>query len=296
MLSILIPTYNYNIFPLVQTLQTQCVETGIAFEIISIDDGSNGFSSDNNRMNSLDNCRFESLPHNIGRSKIRNLLGSKAKYQSLLFLDADVMPVNEDFIQIYIKEIGTAKVISGGLKYQEQKPESGKLLRWVYGNQRESLPAQYRQTKPYQTLLSSNFIIDKATFAKVPFEENMPDLRREDTLFSYHLMTAHVSVMHIENPVFHLGLDDFETAILKEKQSLEGLLLMLRRKMLPASYSKLSKLYSVINKLGLCSAVAGIFNSSEKSFLKNLSGENPSMMIFDAFRIGYMCSLSSKYK
>ena len=34
MLSILIPTYNYNAFPLVEELQNQAIEAGIAFEII----------------------------------------------------------------------------------------------------------------------------------------------------------------------------------------------------------------------------------------------------------------------
>ncbi len=40
MLSILIPTYNYNTFSLVEELTNQAIATGISFEIIVLDDGS----------------------------------------------------------------------------------------------------------------------------------------------------------------------------------------------------------------------------------------------------------------
>lgn len=47
MLSILIPTYNYNVVPLVLELQKQCLEYKIHFEIIVFDDGSNRYIEDN---------------------------------------------------------------------------------------------------------------------------------------------------------------------------------------------------------------------------------------------------------
>ena len=40
MLSILIPTYNYNVYPLVSELQRQCLESKIEFEILCQDDAS----------------------------------------------------------------------------------------------------------------------------------------------------------------------------------------------------------------------------------------------------------------
>ena len=41
MLSILIPIYNYNSYPLVQELHKQCLESDIDFEILCQDDASN---------------------------------------------------------------------------------------------------------------------------------------------------------------------------------------------------------------------------------------------------------------
>ena len=89
MLSILIPTYNYNIFPLVTELVNQAKVLKIEFEIITIDDGSNQFQIENHKINHLENCSYTVLSNNIGRSSIRNLLAKKAKFKWLLFLDAD---------------------------------------------------------------------------------------------------------------------------------------------------------------------------------------------------------------
>lgn len=61
MLSILIPTYNYNVYPLVSELHRQCLECGIAFEIIVFDDGSNRYIKDNQQINSFKNYCFEVL-------------------------------------------------------------------------------------------------------------------------------------------------------------------------------------------------------------------------------------------
>ncbi len=295
MLSILIPTYKYNVFPLAENLCGQCKSSGINFEIIVIDDGSDGYREQNSRINNLDNCHYEVLPHNIGRSRIRNLLGLKSKYENLLFLDADILPVNQDFISIYLKHADDAKVVSGGLRYRDKKPQKNKLLRWTYGSLREAVPAKYRNRKPYQSLLSSNFLIHKPAFALNPFEEDMPDLRREDTLFSYHLMQQNVSVVHVDNPVYHEGLDDFEIAIEKEHQSLEGLLLMIRRKWLPADYTKISRLFKILERSGMKKIVGLLFIKTRNKLLANLSGENPSMILFDIYRLGYLCSISNKH-
>lgn len=292
MLSVLIPTYNYNVYPLVEELHKQCIAAAIAYEILVFDDGSGGFISENSRISNLPGCRFETLQENIGRSKIRNLLGKSAAYNHLLFLDADVMPVRNDFIWQYVKEIdATEKVVAGGLRYRDDRPETTKMLRWTYGREREAVPAEKRREKPYQRLLASNFMISKSLFERVGFEENMPDLRREDTLFSYQLMQAKAAIHHIENPVYHDGLDNFDVAIRKEHQSLEGLKLMLDKKLLPPDYFGLASLYNNLRSTGFHRPVAWIFQKSRNRMIENLSSPQPSLIVFDLYRIGYLCSL-----
>ncbi len=294
MLSILIPTYNYPIYALVSDLKKQCDVCQISYEIISFDDGSENFHAENNRINALEFCSYKVLENNIGRSKIRNLLAKASRFDHLLFLDADVMPVNSNFIQLYLDKLTSNAVISGGLCYQEEKPADNLLLRWCYGSERETMPLSERKKLPYQSLLASNFMAPKSLFNLVKFDESIPDLRREDTLFSYQVMLHRIPILHIENRVYHLGLDSFEIAIRKEKESLQGLHYLLKNGLLPYSYLKMSRLFETLKKLHLTGLVGSIHNASEKLFLRNLSSTKPSLLLFDLFRIGYLCAHAKK--
>lgn len=295
MLSILIPTYNYNVVPLVLELQKQCLECTIIFEIHVFDDGSKLFTIENQNINSIENCSFEVLEKNIGRSAIRNLLAKKAKYNSLLFLDADTIPIHNHFIKNYITQINEdEKIVYGGIEYQKQKPNKNKVLRWKYGNLREALSVEKRRENPYLSLLTLNFMIHKTVFEKVSFNETIPNLRHEDTLFSYNLMEQEIKIIHIENPVFHLGIDGFEVAIKKENESILGLKYLIDHGLLPTDYVRLSKIASTIEKLNLNFAFAFFYKITKSYFLKNIASNNPSLFIFDLYRLGNLCNLNSK--
>jgi cellulose synthase/poly-beta-1,6-N-acetylglucosamine synthase-like glycosyltransferase len=294
MLSVLIPTYNYNVFPLVLELQKQCLECKITFEILVFDDGSKLFLDKNQKINSLENCRFEVLEKNIGRSAIRNLLAKKAKFNSLLFLDADTIPIHNVFIKNYIAQINEEeKIVYGGIEYPKEKPNKSQILRWKYGNSREALSVEKRKENPYLSFLTLNFLIHKTIFEKVSFNETIPNLRHEDTLFSYNLMHKKVKLIHIDNPVYHLGLDDFEVAIKKENESILGLKYLIDHKLLPSDYVRLSKIAAEIENLKLNFAFAFFYKITKPIFLKNLSSNNPSLFVFDLYRLGNLCSLKN---
>ena len=108
------------------------------------------------------------------------------------------------------------------------------------------------------------------------------------------MMVENIPVLHIENPVYHLGLDPFEIVIRKEKESLEGLHYMLKHQLLPDSYLKMSRLFASIKKMKLTSLIGAIHNASEKLFLRNLSSQKPSLLLFDLYRIGYLCAYAKK--
>lgn len=295
MLSILIPTYNYNTYPLVLELQRQSLELDIIFEIIVIDDCGNQFENQNQKINSLEHCCFEALDKNIGRSAIRNLLGKKAKFKHLLFLDADTIPIHNNFIQNYSVVINQdEKVVYGGIEYQKEKPNKSKLLRWIYGNARESVSFEKRNKNPYLSLLTLNFLIHKNIFSTVSFNETIPNLRHEDTLFSYNLMQKKIKIIHIENPVYHLGLDDFTTVIKKENESNLALKHLIDHNLLPSEYVKLSKIVAKIKKLKLNFAFVVLYTITRTILLKNLSSNNPSLFIFDLYRLGNLCKLNAK--
>ena len=295
MLSILIPTYNYNIFNLVTELKNQCDILGIDYEIICQDDNSNPASTfENNKINTLEHCSFSSNTINFGRAKNRNSLAQKANFQYLLFLDADTFPIHKNFISTYISAIDdSSKIVYGGIRYQNEKPPKQKILRWIYGKNREALTVIQRNKNKYLSFLTLNFLIHKDVFAFVSFNETIPNLRHEDTLFSYEVMKKNISIKHIENPVFHYGLDEFEVAINKEHESLMALKNLVEKKLLPTDYVKISQLYTTIKSFKMNSVVALFFRLIKPLLLKNISGSNPSLLLFDIYRIGYLCSLKS---
>ena len=295
MLSILIPVYNYNVSSLVETLYKQALESNIIFEIICLDDYSQDFLFENQKINQYKNCHYSVLEKNIGRSAIRNLLARKAIYQNLLFLDADTIPVNQNFVSTYISKINQSeKVVYGGILYESKKPQKDRLLRWIYGTKREALNTSERSKNPYISFLTLNFLISKSIFSKVNFNENIPNLRHEDTLFSFELMQSQIEIVHIENPVYHLGIENSETFIKKSEEAVVGLKNLVDSNLISSDYVKLSHYYKIIKKYYLQSIIAFVFTISKPLFLRQFLSKKPSLFLFDLYRLGYYSTLKSK--
>jgi len=294
MISILIPTYNYNAFPLVSILHEQLEDEKVDYEIICLDDGSQNFHFENQSINSLRNCSYSILDKNIGRSSIRNLLAKKAKFEHLLFLDADVIPVHENFISNYLSEIDNEeKAVYGGVRYQEQKPSSTLLLRWIYGKSREALSAEKRKENPYLSFLTNSFLIKKNLFEQFQFNENLKNWGHEDTLFSYNLQENKIKISHIDNPVVHEGLEDYDIFLNKTRGAINGLADLIEKGLIDPNYIKLSKVYFTLKKFRLQSAYILFYKLAKPAFLKNLKSNNPSLLIFDLYRLGFLCILKS---
>lgn len=294
MLSILIPTYNYNVFPLVKEISEQCIYEKINFEIIVLDDASQHFHVENNEINSLSNCSYAFLNQNIGRSAIRNLLSTKASFENLLFLDADVRTRSDQFIKNYIrflKNNSNYGVVYGGIVYQENKPDNNQLLRWIYGNKREALAAEKRNENVYVSFLTLNFLIKKKVFKTVRFNEDIPNLRYEDLLFSFDLMKKNIPLQHINNQVIHNGIETSEVFLQKTNDSLKGLKFLLSNNYLPANYAKISTIFDLLKQTKLLFVVNFIYKKRKNSFEKNLLGNKPSLFIYDIYRLGYFSQL-----
>ena len=295
MLSVLIPTYNYNVFPLVKELHTQCVACTIDFEIICFDDASELFIEENKNISTLSFCRVEFLEKNAGRSMMRNSLAEAAKYDWLLFLDADTLPVKHDFIANYVHHLsGKSDIIYGGILYESATPEKQNLLRWVYGRNREALPVHKREKHPYLSFLTLNFFIRKTVFEQVKFNEALPNLRHDDTLFSFELKQTKIPLQHIENPVYHLGLETSEVFLKKSQESVTALQFLMEQELIDMDYLKLSRYFNRIRKSGMRPVFTFIFVSFGKRMQKNLVSGHPNLFLFDLYRLSYLCYLYKK--
>ncbi len=290
MLSVLIPTYNFDVCPLVHKLVKQLDYTGAEYEIIVLDDASTGMLSCD--LNTLPRVHFEKLKENTGRSRIRNTLAKKARYPWLLFLDADTLPVHEEYIQNYLEIIKTHPaydVFFGGIRYRPEDYRPDNSLRYNYGIRRESHNAHKREKQPYTSLLMSNTLMRKSVFDKISFNEKIKLYGHEDAVFSFDLHHAGFSLKHIDNPVYHTGLEENKVFLNKSKTAVRNLWLLYKQKLISPKINKLLRYYLFLEKAGLTSIPAALYEKKQARWERKLTGEKASMKFFDLFRLTYLC-------
>lgn len=294
MISILIPTYNYNVFPLVKEIHGQLTQSKITFEIICLDDASDSkFNKLNEPINLLNFSSFILLKKNIGRSKIRNLLVAYANFEWLLFLDNDVFPINSNFIDNYLTFIKeNVNVICGGIKYQKDRPNKAKMLRWVYGKNREELSLPKRELNPYRHFSSANFLIQKKLFSLVKFNEAISQYGHEDTLFALDLRKNSVIIKNIDNSVYHLGLETSSTYLKKTEKAIENALFLLQEGKIQKKDTRLLNKFLQVKFFRVSGLVATFYELFKKNLIKNLCSKNPSLLLFDIYKLGYLCKIS----
>lgn len=283
MLSILIPTYDYNITPLVEEIHSQCIEATIRYEILAYDDGSKSkINSRNENINTLKNCFFKELPENLGRSAIRNLLGNEAKYDHLLFIDAGTFPRNTDFIKKYISNLDK-DIVTGGMVCLKEPPQKPYKLRWIYTKKREN-----------KALCSSNFLIKKKVFKTNPFDESIKSYGYEDVLFYASVKQKNLLIHTINNPVVHKADDDANIFIKKVENALLNLANLIDEEKINSGDITLLKYFKLIQKLKLQKVVIYLFKITKGLLLKNFNSNYPSLLLYDFYRLGYFCILKNK--
>ena len=292
MISILIPTYNYDVTILVKELHKQLTTAAITFEILVLDDASGKLIAENDTLNALSHTTFKPLEKNIGRSAIRNLLAATATFENLLFLDADTKVIRDDFVQKYLDAITPEiQIIYGGIVYQEQAPAKEELLRWIYGNEREALDVSERNKAPYLRFLTLNFFIKKSVFEIHRFNEEIPNLRHEDTLFALGSKKLALNIKHIDNPVMHLGLESSQVFLQKSMESVEALHMFVKTGLIEANETSLSKKGKQLKNSLTKGLAKGFLSLCGGSIEKHLVSKDPSLFWFDVYRLCYYLKL-----
>ncbi|ARV06429.1 hypothetical protein BTO04_06830 [Polaribacter sp. SA4-10] len=284
MLTVLIPTYNYNSLNLVKELHEQLIKSNISFEIICIDDGSKSkLNKYNQEINFLTCSSFIELKENIGRSAIRNLLSKKAKYKWLLFLDSDVFPTSTNFISNYVKEmeIGNDPIYLGGIAYENDITCS--LLRCKMGKKNEEKPVFIRKKKPYKYFFTANFLIKKIIFDTINFNESLLKYGYEDLLFSKELKKNRIDIKHLDNAVYHLGIDENKDFLNKTKAALENLTYLIMCNHILKKDTQISKMFYKLETYKIVSFLA-IFHS----IFERIADKKSSLFFYNLFRLTYL--------
>lgn len=295
MLSVLIPIYNYNAFPLVEELHKQCLQSGIPFEILCQDDASfSKLNEDNEKINTLQNSSFLSLSQNIAHRANRNLLVEKSKYNYLLFIDGDSNIIYPDYIKKYLDNLNGFDIVYGGRLHPNKCPSESQKLRWKYGKFMEDKFAYKRKKTPFQSLLFNNTLIKKEIFNRVKFDSMITKYGHDDTQLSYQLSLLNCKILHIDNQIEHGDIDINNDYYSKTKESIQNLMTLVNDKKIDGQFNRLYRLTLSLEKFNLDTVISKLYKLFEKIIEKNLTGKNPCLLVFNIFKVGYFCTLKQK--
>lgn len=294
MLSILIPTYNYDCTSLVSDLQQQAQQAGIDYEIIVADDASpmHIYKEKNREVNELPHCRLIELNKNIGRARIRNLLASEAQYTWLLFMDADAKVISPTYIDDYLRAMTDGiDVLCGGLCHTDTLPSPNVSLRYAYEKRADKQRAAcYRSEHPYERFTPFNFAIRRATFRAIQFDEAITEYGHEDTLFGIELQRRAVPLRHIDNALQHMGLEPNEIFLEKTRAALRNLATM---EDTLQGHSPLIKAYRLLQRLRLARLLARCYTKHETWLTQRLCTLHPRLSLLALYKLGYYCQVKS---
>ncbi len=296
MLSICIPVYNVDVTLLVQKLIAQGDQLSIAIEVLVYDDGSIiDYKNINRALLEYKQVKYKELEVNHGSAAIRNRMAVDSLYDYLLFLDSD-SEIPKDYLQNYLPYIQSKKsIVCGGRIHPERLPSLDKSLRWKVGKIREDFSAKQRNKIPNKSFMSNNFLIRKDVYEQIRFDESIKRSGHEDTMFGIELEMKGIDIFHINNQVIHIGLENNNEFLLKTRQRLETLKIIENRNInnnLLYERITILRYYRILKKFRLLNITGLLFKTSKGLLDKLLQVTNPSIFIYDIYKLGYYSLIS----
>ena len=292
MISILIPCFDYNAYPLVSVLEKQALMLKIDFEIICIDDGSFSSKNDlNQKINLLTNSKFIESKKNIGRINNRLLLAEKSQYKWLIFLDVDTLPNEDNFLKNYIEQLNRGTLIIGGCIYK--KPENENFsLRYKFGKFREEIKSDIRNKNPYKYISSCNFMCKRNVLIDVLSSINTISYGN-DYVFGSLVKKMGIYIKHIDNPVLIDKIDENQIFIKKTHDGLDNLISSYNDKIIEKHSISILKAYIILDNLLMKNIFIKITDLFKNLLDRNLHSKDPNLFLFDLYRLNYLCKIKN---
>lgn len=276
--------------PLVEALLQQAMALkSMTIEIILLDDASqDNFKKVNQKVNQLTNVTYVELMQNVGRSAIRNQLADMANGEFLIFMDCDSEIVHEQYLQKYVQYLHPKHLLYGGRVYTPTPPHDSALyFHWVYGKSREETLAKERKKQPYQSFMTNNFLIPKSIFQQIGgFDERLRQYGHEDTVFGLELKKRKIAILHLDNPLAHIGLETTTVFLKKTKKGIENLQFLSIQ--YPQFTTRLLYAFSQLQKWRLIYLYRLFFKIVRPIMVWNFHSSRPSMFLFDLYKLGLL--------
>jgi glycosyltransferase involved in cell wall biosynthesis len=215
-LSVLIPFFRDDATALLSALDAQ--GQSFAIEILFYDDGSRETDLTARMEHAVKTSKAAvavmTNQENNGRSATRNALFEAARADWVLFLDADMRPARETFLQSYLSliEAQTGDILFGGFEVEDRAEDADRNLHRALSEVSDCLTLDERQAAGPQYVASSNLCVRRDVLLKEPFDSGFSGWGWEDSEWAARV-SKRFTLLHVDNPAIHLGLETTETLL-----------------------------------------------------------------------------------
>lgn len=164
--------------------------------------------------------RLITLSVNEGRSNGRNRLAHTARGDFLLFLDSDMRPDDDRFLQTWaaLARDERPAVVFGGFSLLQAPTDARFAVHRAMATRSECLDAATRSLAPEKYVYTSNLLVRRDVFDQEAFDPAFTGWGWEDVEWAMRVSRRH-PIRHIDNPATHMGLDTVQALAGKYEQS-----------------------------------------------------------------------------
>ena len=165
-------------------------------------------------------ARLITLTANEGRSKGRNRLADAARGGSLLFLDSDMRPDHRRFLWTWAELVAREDpaVAFGGFSLLQAPTDAKFSVHRSMAAKSDCVPYQERARTPEKYVFTSNLLVRRDVFEAETFDAEFSGWGWEDVEWAMRV-SRRFTVVHVDNPATHMGLDTVEALAGKYEQS-----------------------------------------------------------------------------
>ena len=214
-ISVLIPFLRDDPQGLLRRLDSEAPALSGAVELILLDDGTVDADLTTRLQSTIDALRLPvrliTLAANEGRARGRNRLTTAARGETYLFLDSDMRPDTPVFLQNWLRLMSDSapSVAFGGFSLDQAPNDARFAVHRALSGASECLPAFKRALTPEKYVYTSNLLVRRDVFAAEAFDPGFSGWGWEDVEWAMRV-SRRFSVVHIDNPATHMGLDTVE--------------------------------------------------------------------------------------